>query len=212
MVEVLLLGAGGHAAVLAEMLADLGVGIRAVVAPSTDVHRLLVHLPVVTDEAVLAGELGDLPLVNGVGSVPGTVARRELYERYTSRGFRFLPVVSPRATVARSVLIGDGAQVMAGAVIQPGARVGPDAIVNTGALVDHDCVIGAHAHVAPGATLSGGVQVGERAHIGTGAQAVQGVVIGADAVLGAGAVAATDVPAGVTVLPAAQRATTRAGA
>jgi sugar O-acyltransferase (sialic acid O-acetyltransferase NeuD family) len=209
--EVLLLGAGGHAAVVADVLADLGVGIRAVVAPSNDVHRLLAHLPVVTDQAVLDGELGDLPLVNGVGSVPGTTARRELHELYTSRGFRFLPVVSPRATVARSVLIGDGAQVMAGAVIQPGVSVGADAIVNTGAVVDHDCVIGAHAHVAPGATLSGGVQVGERAHIGTGAQAVHGVAIGAGAVLGAGAVAARDIPAGVAVLPAGQRTTTQAG-
>ena len=80
------------------------------------------------------------------------------------------------AAIASDATLGDGAQVMAGAVIQPAARIGRNVLVNTRAVVEHDCVVGDHAHVAPGAVLCGGVSIGESAHIGAGA-----VILGASA-------------------------------
>jgi sugar O-acyltransferase (sialic acid O-acetyltransferase NeuD family) len=103
-------------------------------------------------------------------------------------------VVHPRAHVAPAVPLGGGTVILAGAVVQPGARVGRHVIVNTAASVDHDNVIGDFAHVAPGARLGGAVEVGEGALVGIGATVVNGRSVGRWAVLGAGAVAVADVP------------------
>jgi UDP-perosamine 4-acetyltransferase len=88
----------------------------------------------------------------------------------------------------------EGAQILAGAVVQASARIGQDAIVNSGALVDHDCQIGTGAHLAPGSTLSGGVIVGKFTHVGCGATIIQGIRVGEGCLVAAGAVVVRDVP------------------
>lgn len=152
------------------------------------------------DTAVLLHAPDDVQLVNGVGCIGSTANRRNVYERFLNHGYHFAIVTHPSAFVAPDVQIEDGAQIMAGAILQPGSSVRSNAIVNTGAIIEHDCVVGAHAHIAPGAVLSGGVHVGTGAHIGTGACIIQGVSIGAASIIGAGAVVIKDVSPGVTTV------------
>jgi sugar O-acyltransferase (sialic acid O-acetyltransferase NeuD family) len=142
----------------------------------------------------------DVQLVNGVGSVASTSRRQNVYDRFTREGYRFAAVVHPSAIVALEMQLGDGVQILAGAVLQPGSVIGSNAVINTGAIVDHDCALGAHVHISPRAVLSGGVRVGAGAHIGTGASVIQGISIGAGSIVGAGAVVVSDVPSGVTTL------------
>jgi len=99
-------------------------------------------------------------------------------ERLKKEEWRFAPAqIHPRAYVARDVVIGEGTVVMAGAVIQPGARIGRHCIVNTCASVDHDCLVKDYAHIAPGAHLCGNVHVGEGALIGVGVGVAPGARI-----------------------------------
>lgn len=207
---VVVLGAGGHAKVLIAALRRLGAEI--VGATDADPKRkgtMVADVPVLGDDSTLSAHAPDgVLLVNGLGTTKSTDARRGLYERFAERGYRFAAVLDPLAVIAGEVEIGAGAQVLAGAVIQPGVRLGDNAIVNTRAVVDHDCRIGAHVHVAPGATLSGGVRVGVGAHIGTGASVIHETRIGAGAVVGAGAAVVADVPDGATVVGVPARVVT----
>lgn len=206
---VVILGAGGHARVLLDALRLLGVEVLGFAAPPPLSRGALVDgAPVLgDDDAILAAFRAEsVALVNGLGSVRDTRARRALYERFVARGYSFRSVVHPSAIVARDVLVGDGAQLLARVVVNPGARIEADAIVNTGAIVEHDCVVGAHAHLAPGVTLSGAVSVGAGAHVGTGATVIQGVRVGANALVGAGAVVVSDVAEGAVVLGVPARA------
>ncbi|MBM3567058.1 MAG: sugar acetyltransferase, partial [Alphaproteobacteria bacterium] len=139
-------------------------------------------------------------LVNGLGSTETTAARRALYETFVKRGYRFAAVIDPLALITGPVEIGDGGQILAGAVLQPGAVIGANVIINTRASIDHDCIVGAHAHIAPGATLSGGVWVGDGAHIGTGASVIQNIRVGVNGIVGAGAAIIADVPDDATVV------------
>ena len=133
-------------------------------------------------------------LANGVGSI-GDGTRRRVFERMKAAGYAFAHVEHPAATIALAgVSLGEGAQIMAGAVVQPGVCIGADAIVNTRAAIDHDCVIGDHAHIAPGAVLCGEVVVGDDTHIGAGAVLIQGRRIGTGCLIGAGATVLRDVP------------------
>ncbi len=198
--RVIVVGAGGHGRVVADALALAGARLMGFAdADPARAHDLPAGAYLGADDAVFAYDPAEVMLANGVGGAGSTQRRREVYERFAARGFRFAVVVHPAAVVARSARLEPGAQVLAGAVVQPGAVVEADAIVNTRASVDHDCRIGAHAHIAPGATLCGEVTVGPGAHIGTGASVIQGVTIGAGALVAAGAAVVGDVPEGVRV-------------
>ncbi len=199
---VIVLGAGGHAKVLIAALRRLKAEILG--ATDADPKRqgtAVLDVIVLGDDSAVSAHAPDkVLLVNGLGSTESTAARRALYETFAKRGYRFATVLDPLALIAGSVEIGDGAQILAGAVLQPGARIGTNVIINTRAAIDHDCVIGAHAHIAPGATLSGGVRVGDGAHIGTGASIIQNVRLGTNSVVGAGAAVVADVADGATVV------------
>lgn len=199
---VIVLGAGGHAKVLISALRRLKADILgATDADPTRKGSTILDVPVLGDDSLVAAHGPDqILLVNGLGSTHSTAARRALHEAFSKRGYRFATIIDPLALIAGPVEIGEGAQILAGAVLQPNVRIGANVIVNTRASVDHDCVIGAHAHIAPGVTLSGSVKVGEGAHIGTGASVIQGIRIGAGSVIGAGAAVITDVPDGATVV------------
>lgn len=133
----------------------------------------------------------------GIGD---NVVRQDLTRILTESGHGFTRLVSRHAVVADSVRLGDGVQILPGAIVMAAAQVGDGVIVNTNASVDHDGRLGDFVHVAPGAVLAGTVSVGARTLIGVGARVVPGVTIGADVVVGAGAVVLGDVPDGVTVV------------
>ena len=196
---IIVLGAGGHAKVLIDALLLGGATVLGVAAPESG-RQVIAGLPVLGgDEVVASYAARAVRLVNGVGSVALPVRRREIYERFKSQGYVFQSVIHPSAVIARDVELGEGTQVMAGAVIQAGSRIGANAIINTRASVDHDCRIGAHVHVAPGVTLCGGVCIEEGAHLGSGSTVVQGVSIGSGCLVGAGSVVIRDVPSGAAV-------------
>lgn len=199
---VVIIGAGGHARVLIEALRLANCRIAGLLdADPSMTGKVVMGVPVIgTDEALKGLHPGEVRLVNGIGSVASTARRREVFDRVGKMGFRFATVLHPSAVIASDASLGEGAQVMAGAVLQVGVQVGANAIVNTRASLDHDCLLGAHAHVAPGVTLSGGVSVEEEAHIGTGATVIQGIRIGRGSVVGAGSVVVRNVSPGVTVL------------
>jgi sugar O-acyltransferase (sialic acid O-acetyltransferase NeuD family) len=201
--SLILLGAGGHAKVLLALAADAGLQISGVCDPElarigTTQWRGIAVLG--GDEVLADADLGKIGLVNGIGQVVGGSVRARVYESLRARGFRFPPLVHRSAWVAPGTVLEDGAQVMAGAVVQPDCRIGANTIVNTRAGIDHDCDLGAHVHIAPGATLCGGVRVGAGAFVAAGATVIQGLNIGEQAVLGAGAVLVRDLEAGQVLL------------
>jgi len=188
---IIILGAGGHAKVLIDaLLLASSVVITGVVDPDlTLTGTEILGVPVLGgDDVVNEFQPSEVQLINGLGSVGLPVNRQKIFVRFKDMGCTFVSVIHPSAVVASDVVFGEGVQVMAGAVIQPGCRIGINSIINTHASVDHDCNIGDHVHISPGVTLSGGVTVGACSHIGTGATVIQGISIGNGCLIAAGAV------------------------
>jgi len=104
----------------------------------------------------------------------------------------FATLIHPRAVVAESASVGEGTVVMAGAVVNPGAVIGRHAVLNTNCSIDHDCQIGDFASVSPGAALGGNVKLGYCSFVGIGAAVNQGISMGDHTVVGAGAVVVRD--------------------
>lgn len=199
MVELLLLGGGGHARSLLAALQLTGASVRGYLSPRPG--DLPEGCPYLGDDDLLADlDPEAVRFVNALGSTASTRARRGLYERAVAFGIQPERVIHPHAFIDPGARLGCGAQIMAGAIVNTGAQVGDDVLLNSGAVIEHDVVVGAHSHIAPGAVVAGDVHLGEGVHVGLGARIIQGVVVGSGSVVGAGAVVITDVPAGATVL------------
>ena len=198
--SIILLGAGGHAKVLLSVLRLLGKEIIGIVTPDYKTGEIVYGLTVLgNDDVVDQYATNDVMLVNGLGATPGSSRRWALAERLRGKGFSFATLTHPNAIIGVDVHLSEGVQVMAGAVIQPGASIGLDSIVNTGAMIDHDCIIREQCHIAPGVVCSGAVQIGKGAHIGTGARLIQEVSVGENCVIAAGTTLYKDAPASTLV-------------
>lgn len=199
---VVIIGAGGHARVLISTLKALQRGIVGILHPDeTMIGQTIDGIPVIgNDEKICEYAPDAVELVNGIGSTSSTTKRHDIFETFKKDGYSFATIEHLAALIADNVKLGEGVQIMAGAIIQTGCIIGNNTIINTGAIIDHDCIIGDHVHIAPGAVLSGGVKIGALTHVGTGATIIQGAEIGGNSLIGAGAVVIRDVPAGKKVI------------
>lgn len=208
---VIIMGSGGHAKVLIEVLRSLSTNILGITErDSNSTGMEILGIRVLGNDDVISQYAPDsILLVNGIGSIDRPKARMEIFERFKKRGFSFATIIHPSVVVAADVILGEGVQIMAGVVIQPSSRIGVNTLINTNASVDHDCIIGDHVHLSPGVTLSGSVHVGNLVHVGTGATVIQGITIGKCTLIGAGSVVISNIPDNAVVIgvPARKRKT-----
>ncbi len=202
MTRVLILGAGGHAQVVADVLWAMhqaGHNVEVVGflddAPHLQGQRLL-GWPVLGPLSARAQFPHDAVVV----AIGDNRTRARLHQALQAAGETFFRAVHPRAVLARDVQLGPGVMIMAGVVVNSGAVIGEGVILNTGCTVDHHNCIAPFAHIAPGVHLAGEVTVGEGALIGVGASVIPGITVGSWAVVGAGAAVVRDVPPEVTVV------------
>lgn len=177
----LLIGAGGHAKVVAEILAANGTPVVRYVDPATAAWLEVEQLT--SDEDALAAAPGEAAMGVGGMTPDALTTRLALTQRYLEAGWTFPPVCHASAIISPGAEIGDGALVLASTIVQPDASIGTGAIINTGAVVEHDCKIGDGVHVGPGAIVLGEVTIGAAAMIGAGSLILPG----------------TDIPAGTLV-------------
>jgi UDP-N-acetylbacillosamine N-acetyltransferase len=192
---IVIVGAGGHAKVVAQTLRRLASW--ELLGFIDEVNPRRVGEPF-EGSTILGGReiLGAL-LERGVGSLAiafgDNGARLASWQQIAALGFDFPTIVDPHAVVAEGVRMGPGSYVAAGAIVQPGAELGAQVIVNTGAIVEHDCRVGDGVHICPRACLAGHVQVGRGAWIGAGALVRDRVNVGESAFVGIGALVIRDV-------------------
>jgi UDP-perosamine 4-acetyltransferase len=190
--RVVILGAGGHARVIVDVLEGIGeVDIAGFASPQGTQETLCGYPRLGTDDDL------DEVLRSGVRFAFAAVGENErrmaCIHLLRACGFGLINVISPHAVVSARAVLGRGVAVLPGAIINAAARISDGVIVNTNASVDHDCVIGACAHIAPGAVVAGCVRLGDGVLLGVGSRVIPGVLIGDGTTIGAGAVVVRDV-------------------
>lgn len=182
---VIIVGNGGHAAVITEILIEQNRNILGFTAPEKQKNEFgLIYLG--TDEDIEAYDPKEIEIVNCIGSINIPEKRRDIFHCYKLKGYSFVTVKHPSAIISSSVELGEGVHVMAGAIIQTGSIVNENTILNTAVSIDHHCHIAEHCHLAPRVTLSGNVRVGKVSHIGVGSTVIQNIQIGSFVMVGAG--------------------------
>ena len=202
MIQVIGIGAGGHAKVVLDILRLMNeYRVVGLLDPGC-IGASVSGVPVLGGDELLPRLRADgvASAFLGVGGVGDNALRIRLFEKVQAAGFTFINAIHPASVLAPSIQLGQGITIMAGVIVNPDTRIGDNVIINTGAIVEHDCEIASHVHISPGAVLCGGVRVGIGAHVGAGATVRQYITVGERAVVGAGAVVVKDVPPGAVVV------------
>lgn len=201
---LVMIGGGGHAGVLVDMLRAQGREVRAIVCPDDidqrPVFAGILHLK--RDDDVLQFPADEVLLVNGVGMLPNSSLKRKLNEYFLEQGYQFETVVADGAFVSPYARLLPGSQVFTGAIIQAGAVIGEHSVVNSGAIVEHDSSVGAYNHIAPGATLCGQVVTKADVYVGANATIIQNMTLAQGSIAGAGAIVTQPLLSGQICYPA----------
>ena len=203
--KVLILGAGGHSKVVADVIRAAGGDVVGLcdLDPSNlgkEVEPGGGRVVVLQDELLddVPGVLRRLGATECIVAIGHNGVRQKLSDALGE--FLAKPWIDPRAILSPSATIQDGTVVLPGVIINAAARVGRAVILNTACVIEHDAVIEDGVHVSPGATLCGGVKVRQGAWVGAGSTVIPLREVGEGAVVGAAACAVREVPARVTTV------------
>lgn len=192
MKNVIIIGAGGHARVVADIVRRAGDKV----------------LGFLDDNAPALGKISDYvnyPDAHFVIGIGNAALRRRIAGLL--EGVHWHTAIHPTAVIGENVQIGQGTVVMANAVVNPGAKIGGHCILNTGSIVEHDNRIENYVHISVGAKLAGTVTIGENTWVGIGAVVSNNLTVCADCMIGAGAVVVKNIeqPGTYVGVPARKR-------
>jgi sugar O-acyltransferase (sialic acid O-acetyltransferase NeuD family) len=203
MKDIVLIGAGGHAASCIDVIESEGrFRVAGLVGIASELHQRLCGYEVIaTDDALceLAREYRCALIT--VGQIKSGESRIRLYREACEAGFEMPTIFSPHAHISGHAIVGPGSIIMCGALINANAKVGSNCIINSHAIIEHDAEVGDHCHISTGAILNGNVRVGEASFIGSGVVTKHGTSIGAGCLVGMASVIRHDLPDGALYWP-----------
>jgi len=180
MEKIIIIGAGGHAKVIADIVIKSGNELIGFLDDDKS-----------TNEKILGYDyLGEIENCNkynmkfiiGIGD---NGVRKMISEKYD---LNYITLIHPSAQIGLNVKIGNGTVVMANVVINTETVIGDHCIINTGAVVEHNNFIENFVHISPNVSLGGTVKIGTQTHIGIGAVVKNNIIICKNCVIGSGGV------------------------
>lgn len=179
MKEVIIIGAGGHAAEIDEYIQFGGGRERLKVYGFLDdseegYKRYKFSAPYLGS---VQGHAVDSSRYYVIG-IANLAYRRKIVDMLLSKGARFTSFVHEVAYVSPTAKIG------VGVVIAPYANVGPNVVIgdftllNARASVGHDTKLGAHNFVSPNVSFSGNTTVGDENLFGVNSATIPGIKVG----------------------------------
>lgn len=145
--NLLILGAGGHGAVILELARSLGVFRRIAfldddpsksraIGPCSDLARYVQEYPI------------------AIPSVGDPAVRMRWLEQLAAAGFVLPVLIHPTAAVSPNAEVGCGTVVEARAIVGPGVSSGRGCIISSGATIDRNVTVPDGAHIACGRVMT----------------------------------------------------------
>ncbi|MBU3172983.1 NeuD/PglB/VioB family sugar acetyltransferase [Clostridium estertheticum] len=175
MSDLLIIGAGGHGRVVLETAELEGRWDNInFLDDRTDVDMVLNHK--------IIGKMDDYEKFSGkyeyaIVCIGNNEKRLKLIKEILKVGYKVPVIIHPKAFVSKYSDIGYGSVILAGVVINTGAKVGMGCIININSSVDHDCVVEYGVHICSGAVVRSMCKVGKLSYVGAGAVVKSGVVL-----------------------------------
>lgn len=199
MEPVAVMGAGGHARVIASILiANKTEFIGFFDDSCGDELELISGAPVL-------GAFSDIvqyrDSLHAVYLALGSNAQRRKWFTFLVQNEFILPALChPSARIEQDATVGMASVVCLGALVGTQVIIGKGSIINTGCSIDHESSVGDFSHLAPRVAVAGRAEIGSNTFVGLNTAIADRVKIGSDVVIGAGSVILTDVPDGIKVV------------
>jgi len=147
--KLLILGAGGHGKVIAEIAMDIG-------------YEYIAFLDDNATEAI--GKISELNQFKsqyeeafvGVGS---NKLRYAMLSELRHHGYIVPTLIHPSAYVSRTASVGSGTVIEPKAIVNANSHIGMGGIISIGAIVDHDVEVGECCHINTGAVVKAGGKI-----------------------------------------------------
>ena len=192
--NVVIIGAGGHAKVIADIIdksKDIVVGFL-------DDNKAKDDIIIKEKQYKVIGKINnckeiqlEYPEMEFIIAIGNNKVRKQIAERYED--LKFYTAIHPSSQIALDVEIGEGTVIMANTCINTSVKIRKHCIINTGVVIEHDNIINDYVHISPNATLCGTVEVGKLTHIGAGSTIKNNTNICSNCVIGCGAVVIKDI-------------------
>lgn len=203
MEQILVLGHGGHARSLIDILErENKYQIAGYVINDNMIDGCMDYPVIGTDEDLeYLYRNGIRNAFLGIGYLGKSDLRERLYVKLKNIGFHMPIVCDPSAIVSKHIKIEEGSFIGKGAIINSGVTIGKMCIINSGAIVEHDCQIGEFSHISVGSVLCGGVHIGRASFVGANSTIIQEKTIGKNSIIGAGTLIRKNVEDNSMVMP-----------
>jgi len=201
--DIILLGAGGHAkdliANIEDMNAASGKGKKiSIIGCVDDTGRADSGLKKLGYEIFKSADVlskrgfRSVAVVTAVGDPLNKIRFIEKVKKYNPK---FANIIHPSSLISRSAVLGRGITVFAHSAISSFCRIGDHVSINFLCSVSHDSIIGEYSTLCPGVNVSGRVTIGECSLMGVKSSCSNKLSLGPWCVIGAGTLVVKDVPA-----------------
>ncbi len=185
MARVAIVGGGGFAKEVIEVARMLGHEVVGVFTLENSLPDLP-HLGYLDEMLSRRADYDALCLAVGAVNARGIANRRRIIEHIKAHDLPTLSLVSPLATVASDVAVGQGVFIGHEVLISCDTRIGDFVLINQRAVIGHDVNIGENVSIAPLVFLGGNVTIASDTMLGVRATVRQGICIGRECVVGMG--------------------------
>jgi sugar O-acyltransferase (sialic acid O-acetyltransferase NeuD family) len=197
--RIILWGGTGQAKVVRQIIEHYGSKVVAVFDDTPNLPSPFPDVPLYFSWIGFQGWLLSQDYIENIGFCitignPHGRVRLQLHDQLSKEGLQSITIIHPTAWIADNATIEEGAQIMAGAIIQPEVKIGRQCIINTKVSIDHECILEDGVEISPGATLCGNVYVETNSWICAGAIILPRIKIGHDAIIGAGSLVTKNIP------------------
>ncbi len=188
MKSLILIGAGGHARSLIEIIeGSKEWEVFGLVGKEDEIGGNIFGYPIIGSDKDLPGIRKECNnAIISIGKIGKCNKRLKIEELVKKMNFNFPSIQSNYSIVSSNSLIGNGTTIGHGAIINTGSKIGNHCIINTKALIEHDCIIHNHVHISTGVIINGGCEIGLGSFVGSGSIIREGVKIPSNTVISAG--------------------------
>ena len=180
--EIVLIGAGGHAASIADAINSSGGSVIGFVDEAKKGEKVL-NLDVYSN----IKDLKDFQSYEYVISLGDNSLRQKVLNKSLSEypDIKFATVIHRTAYVSEYATIEKGSVILGKSFVGPRSHIGNHCIINTGSKIDHDCFLDDFSSTGPGAVIGGNVKIGTGSIVSIGATIKHGITIGCNSLIGA---------------------------
>lgn len=190
MKNVIIVGAGGHAAELKDYIrhvnnanTDEKIEVEGFIDDDPKAHK---HYGF--EEPLLGGiqeheVRKDVEYLMGIANLK---YRKQLTQTFLDSGATFASLIHPTSIISPSAKLGKGVIISHNASVGPKVEIGNYNFINSRSTLGHDTQIGNYNFISPQVALGGSTQIGDGNLLGTNCCTIPGISVGSHNKIGAG--------------------------